>query len=128
MLCFLLLVSSVVELSLAIYDAFTNDFIYPVKYATPLIRACTYVSLLLHSTESIHKILIYFDCFGSSAHNKLIALFLFTTSVSCTCPHTRTPQKGHPHVGQSIFVLDTTVDLCNPQLPADLRLLLVGQR
>ena len=46
LLCFLLFVSSVVELSLAIYDAFTVDLIYPVKYTTPLIRAATYVSSL----------------------------------------------------------------------------------
>ena len=45
LLCFLLVIKSAVEYSLAVYDELTSDAIlYPVKYTTPLIKFATYVS------------------------------------------------------------------------------------
>ena len=47
LLCLLLVVSSAIQFSLAVYDALTSDAIlYPVKYTTPLVKFVTYVSCL----------------------------------------------------------------------------------
>lgn len=57
-LTLLLLLSSVVELALSIYDAVTLDSIYPVTYVTPFIKACTYTVvlglILAHRKKGIH--------------------------------------------------------------------------